>query len=135
MSNNYDYQTRQVEKRDDKEFRFGDGKISGYFSVFLGSLSVLAVLAYLYPSYLTTTELRQAYDAVFLQKVLKYGMYFSLFFGVLSVLLKKYRLMGFFGIGLTLIAFLIGGYKVPVGPVEPRELSLGVHCWARCLFL
>ena len=123
---NYDYKSREVEVRPSQEFRFGEGKISGYFSVFLGALSLLGVLAYLYPSYLTTTELRQAYDAVFLQKVLKYGMYFSLFFGVLSVLLKKYKKMGFVGIALTLVAFLLGGYKVPVGAVEPRELSLGV---------
>lgn len=122
---NYDYKSRDVDVQPEKEFRFGEGKISGYFSVFLGALSVLAVLAYLYPSYLTTTELRQAYDAVFLQKVLKYGMYFSLFFGVLSVALRKYKKMGMAGIALTGIAFLIGGYTVPVGAVEPRELSLG----------
>ena len=126
MTTDYDYEERVIERQADKEFKFGEGKISGFFSIFLGVLSVLAVLAYLYPSYLTTTELRQAYDAVTLQKVLKYGMYFSLFFGALSVLLRKYRLMGYIGITFTLIAFLIGGYKVPVGPVEPRELSLGV---------
>lgn len=126
MTENYDYQTRNVTKQVEKEFRLGEGKISGYVSVFLGVLSLLAVFAYLYPSYLTTTELRQAYDAVFLQKVLKYGMYFSLFFGVLSVLLKKHRLMGGAGIALTVVAFLIGGYTVPVGPVEARELSFGV---------
>ncbi|MGB7299935.1 MAG: hypothetical protein WBD34_11490 [Burkholderiaceae bacterium] len=44
-------------------------------------MSLLGVLAYLYPSYLTTTELRNAYDAQTLQHLLKYGMYFSLFFG------------------------------------------------------
>lgn len=44
------------------------------------------MFAYLYPSRLTSTELRQAYDARFLQQLLKYGMYFSLFFGVLTLL-------------------------------------------------
>jgi len=126
MTEKYQYKERDVKKDIENQFRFGDGKISGCFSVFLGGLSLLAVFAYLYPSYLTTTELRQVYDAVFLQKVLKYGMYFSLFFGFLSVLLKKYRLMGAIGIGLTGLAFLLGGYTIPVGDVEPRELSLGV---------
>ena len=126
MASDYEYQDREVEVKPEKEFRFGEGKISGYFSAFLGVLSLLAVLAYLYPSYLTTTELRQAYDAVFLQKVLKYGMYFSLFFGVLSVLLIKHRKAGYIGIAFTTIAFLIGGYNVPIGDVEPKELSLGI---------
>ena len=126
MNNNYEYKDRKVELDYEKEFRIGEGKISGYVSIFLGVLSLLAVLAYLYPSYLTTTELRQAYDAVFLQKILKYGMYFSLFFGVLSVLLKQYRLMGAIGIFFTTIAFLLGGYTVPVGPVEANPLSFGV---------
>ena len=79
MSQDYKYKERQVEIDTRHEFRIGDGRISGYCSVFLGAFSLLAVLAYLYPSHLTTTELRQVYDANVLQSVLKYGMYFSLF--------------------------------------------------------
>jgi len=134
MNNEYQYRERQVELDQDKEFHFGEGKISGYCSVFLGALSVLAVLAYLFPAYLTTAELRQAYDARFLQQVLKYGMYFSLFFGALTFFLNKHKAMGLSGIVLTLVAFALGGYTVPIGPVEPRRLSLGVD-WLILAFL
>ncbi len=134
MNEPYQYRERQVELDKEKEFRLGEGKISGYSSVALGALSLLAVLAYLYPSWLTTAELRQAYDAASLQNLLKYGMYFSLFFGCVTFLLRKYRRMGLIGIGLTGIAFLLGGYKVPVGPVEPQQLSLGVD-WLILAFL
>ncbi|MCT7655624.1 hypothetical protein MBH78_15005 [Oceanimonas sp. NS1] len=89
-------------------FRLGEGKISGYCSVALGALSLLAVLAYLYPSWLTTTELRRVYDAGQLQQVLKYGMYFSLFFGVLTFALNGYRRLGALGMVLTLGAFALG---------------------------
>ena len=130
----YEYRERQVELDTARQFRFGEGKISGYCSLFLGALSLLAVLAYLYPSYLTTIELRRAYDGVVLQKILKYGMYFSLFFGVLTFVLNGYKRLGAAGIGLTLIAFALGGYTVPVGPVEPRRLSLGVD-WLILAFL
>ena len=130
----YEYQKRKVELDKDRAFRFGEGKISGYGSVFLGALCVLAVLAYLYPAYLTTIELRQAYDAESLQNLLKYSMYFSLFLGVLTFVIGKYRKMGFTGIVLTLIAFALGGYNVPVGPVEPIRLSLGVD-WLILAFL
>ena len=48
---NYDYKERKVELDTSRQFRLGEGKISGYCSVLLGSLSLLGVLAYLYPSY------------------------------------------------------------------------------------
>lgn len=130
----YDYKNRQVELDEQRRFRLGEGKISGYGSLFLGALSLLAVLAYLFPAYLTTIELRQVYDAESLQKLLKYGMYFSLFLGVLTFVFGKFRKLGSAGITLTLIAFAIGGYKVPVGPVEPIRLSLGVD-WLILAFL
>ncbi len=134
MDKNYHYRERNIELDTDRQFRFGEGKISGYTAVCLGALSLIAVLAYLFPAYLTTIELRQAYDAVFLQQVLKYGMYFSLFFGLLTFLFRKFRLMGSIGIGLTLLAFALGGYTIPVGPVEPVRLSLGAD-WLILAFM
>lgn len=134
MDKNYQYKDREVELDAKKEFRFGEGRISGYASAASGIMSLMAVFAYLYPSYLTTTELRQVYDAAFLQKVLKYGMWFSLFLGVLTFIVGKYRTQGMIGIVCTLIAFALGGYKIPVGPVEPRQLSLGVD-WLILSFL
>ena len=128
MDANYDYTPREVALDPKRELRFGDGKISALLSLSLGILSVLAVLAYRYPSYLTTTELRQVYDAESLQVLLKYGMYTSLLFGFLTFVLNRgrYRKMGGAGIALTLIGFLLGGYNIPVGSVEPRALSLGI---------
>ena len=134
--NEYQYQERRVAKDPDREFRLGEGKISGCLSLTLGILSLLAVFAYLYPSYLTTTDLRKAYDAKQLQVVLKYGMYFSLLFGCLTLILSKgrYKYLGLAGMTLTLIGFALGGYQIPVGAVEPQELSLGVD-WLILAFL
>ncbi len=134
MKEPHKYEERVVPLDSDREFRIGEGKISGYSALFLGAMSLLAVLAFLYPSYLTTAELRQVYDGEDLQKVLKYAMYFALFFGALTFCFGKYRRLGSAGIVLTLIAFGLGGYKVPVGPVEPRALSLGVD-WMILAFL
>ena len=136
MSKDYQYKKREIEKDPAREFRFGEGRISGVLSLVLGILSLLAVFAYLYPSYLTTTDLRKAYDAAQLQTVLKYGMYFSLLFGFLTLILNKarYKYFGLTGIALTLIGFALGGYKIPVGAVEPKELSLGVD-WLILAFL
>lgn len=134
MGQDYEYVERRVTLDREREFRLGEGKISGYSSVVLGALSLLAVLAYLFPSWLTTTELRQVYDADVLQEALKYVMYFSLFFGLLTFLFRKYRVMGAVGVALTGLAFLLGGYTVPVGPVDARRLSLGID-WLILAFL
>ncbi len=136
MNDQYQYKEREIEKDPTKEFRLGEGKISGVLSLTLGILSLLAVFAYLYPSHLTTTDLRKVYDASTLQTILKYGMYFSLLFGFLTLVLNKarYKYFGLTGIALTLIGFALGGYKIPVGAVEPKELSLGVD-WLILAFL
>ena len=136
MKKDYQYKKREIEKDQAREFRLGEGKISGVLSLVLGVLSLLAVFAYLYPSYLTTTDLRKTYDAGQLQTILKYGMYFSLLFGGLTLVLNKakYKYFGLTGITLTLIGFALGGYKIPVGAVEPKDLSLGVD-WLILAFL
>lgn len=130
----YQYREREVSPRPDKEFTIGNGRISGYTSIFLGALSLAAVLAYLFPSYLTTTELRAAYDAETLQLILKYGMWFSLFCGIFTFAINKRKRLGFTGIVLTATAFSLGGYVVPVGPVEAKPLALGVD-WLILAFL
>lgn len=136
MDQQYQYKQRQVEKDPSQEFRFGEGRISAFVSLMLGVLSLLAVFAYLYPSYLTTTELRRVYDGEQLQILLKYAMYFSLGFGVLALVLNRarYKIPALLGIGFTLVGFALGGYQIPVGAVEPRELSLGVD-WLILAFL
>lgn len=136
MDQEYQYKQRQVEKDSSQEFRFGEGRISAFISLALGILSLLAVFAYLYPSYLTTTELRRVYDGEQLQLLLKYAMYFSLGFGVLALFLNhaRYKIPALLGIGFTLVGFALGGYQIPVGAVEPRELSLGVD-WLILAFL
>ena len=134
--NQYEYKPRLDTGSGNKDFQLGKGKISATLSLLLGACSLLAVLAFLYPSYLTTIELRQLYDAYVLQKVLMYGMYFSLFFGVLASVMNrgKYRHYAFLGFTLTGAAFLLGGYQIPIGDVEPMRLSLGVD-WLILAFL
>lgn len=129
MSDNkkHQYQTRQTQDMTAEFFRFGEGKISGYLAFSLGLLSLLAVLCYQFPSYLTTTDLRAVYDAKWLQQVLAITMWSSLGFALLTFVLSKlYRKLAAIGVLSTLLGFAFGGYGVPVGAVEPQQLSLGL---------
>ena len=42
----YEYRQRVIDPMPEREFRMGEGKISGFISCFLGAFSVLAVLCY-----------------------------------------------------------------------------------------
>ena len=44
-----------------ERFVFGEGKISGYISIFLGLLSFLAVFCFQFPEWLTSPEFREVY--------------------------------------------------------------------------
>ncbi len=130
----YEYKERAVKSQPEKELGNGQGLFIGLCSAFLGCLSLAAVLAYLYPAYLTTTELRAVYDAEHLQQVLKYGMWFSLFFGVITFIRNKKKRLGALGVITTLIAFSFGGYQIPVGAVEAKPLAIGID-WLILAFL
>ncbi|MBC7903332.1 MAG: sterol desaturase family protein, partial [Gemmatimonadaceae bacterium] len=41
--------------------KIGEGKISGYVSIFLGLLSFLAVFCFQFPEWLTSPEFREVY--------------------------------------------------------------------------
>ena len=61
-------------------------------------------------------------------------MWLALFFGVITFIINRKKRMGLTGIVLTLIAFALGGYNIPVGAVEPKPLSLGLD-WLILAFL
>jgi len=131
---NYEYEPRETTPMPERSFRFGDGKISGYLSVSLGVLSVLGVLCYRYPSYLTTAELRASYDADVLQQVLMWGMFASLIFALLTFILGKRRRLGAIGVLLIAAAYALGGYTIETGPVKPSPLAFGLD-WLILAFL
>ena len=97
-------------------FRFGEGKISGWISVLLGALSVLGVLCFHFPDFLTTPQLRAGYTADQMRYLLGAGMIFSAAFGLVTFALNRHKLMGAIGITLTLFALWGGGASVQVGP-------------------
>jgi sterol desaturase/sphingolipid hydroxylase (fatty acid hydroxylase superfamily) len=98
------------------QFRIGEGRISGWLSVTLGVLSVLGVLCFHFPDFLTTPQLRQIYTVDQMRTLLYAGMVFSAAFGLVTFALNRKRWMGALGITLTVLALWAGGASVQVGP-------------------
>lgn len=112
-------------RSDEIALRFGEGRISGLLGVFLGALSVLAVLCFHFPEWLTTPELRRAYPVEILRWVLLAGMLLAVLLGALSLWLGTSKRLGFAAIALALAAQWLGGAHVEVDEFDSPVVSFG----------
>lgn len=131
----HEFKPRQTEDMKDHAFVLGEGKISGYISCLLGSLSILAVLCFKYPEFLTTPDLRQIYDPDILRTALRAGIWVSIFFGVLTFVLNKRKRLGALGILASFTALGLGGYQVEGRAVEANALFAGLDWFVLDLLL
>lgn len=128
------YHERQIPEMEGRYFALGQGRISGYLSLFLGVMSFLAVACWRWPEHLTTAELRNVYDPEVLRWVLMGCMWASLGFALLTFVLNRRKRMGAVGVLFTLAAFALGGYTLPATAVDQKQISLGLD-WALLDFL
>ena len=100
--------------RSDASRAFGTGWLSGVVSIALGALGLVAVFCFHFPSLLTVPELRALYPVPFIRALLHVVLVWSFVAGVISVCLRRRKILGMTGIGLTLVAALLGGSRVPL---------------------
>jgi sterol desaturase/sphingolipid hydroxylase (fatty acid hydroxylase superfamily) len=93
---------------------FGSGWISGTWSIALGLIGLGAVLCFHHPSLLTMPELRGLYPLPHIRALLHLVLVSAFLLGAVSVWLRRRKWMGLTGIGLTLVAALLGGSRVPL---------------------
>lgn len=98
-----------------------------YVSTCLGILCVLSVLAFHFPQYLTTPELREIYSETQVRLLLTIGMCVALVCGLIGLTLSKARHFALLGISLILLAWLAGGSAIPLdGPVRSARFYLSL---------
>ena len=122
----YVYGERKTGDMSANAFAFGTGRISGYVALSLGVMSLLAVLCFRYPSWLTTGQLREVYDLRVLRIVLRVAMWVSLSCGLFTFVRNRNKRMGAIGVLCTVVAYALGGWRIEVGPLHDHALSLGV---------
>jgi len=117
------------------EFHFGEGKISGVLSVFLGWLALAAVVALHFPQYLSTPDLRASYPMDFIRLLIDVVLYSALGLGVISLILSQRKTRGLLGGALALLAFALGGSGVEVeGALPATGRSLGLDWFLLSIF-
>jgi lathosterol oxidase len=94
--------------------RFGHGWISGVLSTALGVIGLGAVLCFHFPDRLTLPELRGLYPLPYVRALLHVVLVAGFLLGVLSITLRRRKILGLTGILLVLAAALLGGSRVPI---------------------
>jgi sterol desaturase/sphingolipid hydroxylase (fatty acid hydroxylase superfamily) len=94
--------------------RPGRGLVTGVIALVLGSLCFLAVLAFHFPAYLTTPELRRAYDVDVLRMVMLVAMLVAGGLSLANIVLGRARWLAAAAFSLVALTAVLGGHTVPV---------------------
>ncbi|PQJ10575.1 sterol desaturase [Flavipsychrobacter stenotrophus] len=106
--------------------KIGEGKISGYISIFLSLLGLCGVICFKYPEWLTTPEFREVYTGESMKILMTSVIIASFFFGLLSFVLSKQKKYALIGVVIAAASIVIGGFDVQGRAVNKTSWHLGV---------
>src|SRR5262245_37947085 len=101
-------------RRSHGELPPGSGLAAGVLSLVLAMLCVLGVLAFHFPEYLSTPELRRGYEVETLRGVMLAALIVSGGLALANLVLDRTRWLAGVALGLVALALLLGGHQVPV---------------------
>ncbi len=104
----------------------GDGLASGVIAFGLGFLSLLAVLAFRYPAFLTTPELRELYSHELLRHILFASLVISGSIALANVLMNRRRSLNFAALLCVAAAAALGGSAVQVAEYPLHTPYIGL---------
>lgn len=93
---------------------FGTGWWSGVLSAFFGVLAFGAVICLHFPQLLSSPELRPYYPMPLIRLLIQAVIGGAIFFGVLSAMLRRKKILALTGMLFALGATLLGGASVPI---------------------
>ena len=106
--------------------KFGQGLIATIVALTLGALCLLAVLAFHFPEYLTTPELRHKYSVDVLRQLLLAGLLVAGGLSLACIVLGVRRNLNLFAFALVIAAVALGGSRVPVGDFPDDTPYIGL---------
>lgn len=115
-----------TEQPQPQRIRIGEGKISGYLSIFLAVISLGAVICFHFPEYFTTPEFRAHYPVEVLRWVLLACLVLSFAFALWSFLLRGRTRLGLTGVLISTLAILLGGNTVEIKDFDQSITSISL---------
>ena len=97
----------------------GHGLITGVIALSLAILCFLGVLAFHFPEYLTTPQLRKSYDVDTIRKIMLVALVIAGGLSLVNIIFNRARWLSAFAFLLVALSALLGGHKVDVNPNFP----------------
>lgn len=110
----------------DEPAGFGYGWISGTLAIFLGALSIFAVMCFRWPDLFVFEQLRGKYPVPLMRALLELSIGLSFFLAAISAMLRRAKVLAVAGLLLALVAVAMGGSDVPLGGYGERRFYLGL---------
>jgi sterol desaturase/sphingolipid hydroxylase (fatty acid hydroxylase superfamily) len=108
------------------ELRSGKGMVSGIIALSLAILCFLGVLAFHFPQYLTTPQLRKSYDVETLRLVMYWAMVIAGSIALFNIVFGRVRWLSFGAFTLIALTLVLGGHKVPVNDFPDNTPYIGL---------
>ena len=108
------------------DLRTGRALITTVIALLLASLSLLAVIAFHFPEYLTTPELRHKYSVDVLRQLLFAGLLVAGGLSLGNLILGRRRNLNLVAFALVIAAVALGGSRVPVGDFPDHTPYIGL---------
>ena len=108
------------------ELRAGKGMVSGVIALVLAVLCFLGVLAFHFPQYLTTPELRKSYNVDVMRQLLYWSMVIAGGLALFNIVRSRARWLALAAFVLIALAALLGGHKVPVNDFTENTPYIGL---------
>lgn len=108
------------------ELKFGRGLIATIVALALGFLCLLGVLAFHFPEYLTTPELRRQYSVDLLRQAMFVALLIAGGLSLANFVLGVKRNLNLLAFALVIAAVALGGSRVPVGDFPDHTPYIGL---------
>lgn len=108
------------------ELKFGRGVIATAIALALGALCLLGVVAFHFPEYLTTPELRRQYSVELLRQSMFVALLVAGGLSLANLALGVRRRTNLVAFALVIAAVALGGSRVPVGDFPDGTPYLGL---------
>ena len=99
---------------------------SGLLAFALSALCFLGVLAFHFPQYLTTPELRRSYDVALLRELMFWSLVLAGSLALFNIVRGRARWLAFAAFVLIALTLGLGGHKVPVGEFADGTPYIGL---------
>jgi sterol desaturase/sphingolipid hydroxylase (fatty acid hydroxylase superfamily) len=104
----------------------GHGLVSGVIALTLACLCFLGVLAFHFPQYLTTPELRKAYNVDVIRQVMYWSMVLAGGIALFNIVFGRVRWLASAAFALIALTLALGGHKVPVNDFADNTPYIGL---------